>query len=303
MAISLNQYNNNGEAFWRGGEERIWHDVDAQGKCLVPWCTYTSDGETEGEHVPLDLVLTEPGRFNLESLAGQTVEMRNFLLNEFHNEVLEDAHWNVQNTHVITLRVLRLLKNKIAVVNDKIRVIATEREKYMNQVATVTEFIYDTLPLRANAIDPEGLMEAASVAIAVIQQLVTDLTSMQEQLNEPRCNLKRHEDDPMQPHARRERTSNELHTLLINMLLSGVDVALKDLDEYLSRHVSSIDALIRTSMQLEGFTKECCIGCEEHGVKNEDPKYDRPDGKKCHYCLQYGIGRCKRHAPQAQGRR
>lgn len=92
---------------------------------------------------------------------------------------------------------------------------------------------------------------------------------------EPMCNLKRHEGDTMKPEARRERTLNELHTLLHNMLFSGVDVAVKDLNEYLGRYVSAIDALVRTSMQLEGFTEECCIGCEEHGVKNNDPKYDR----------------------------
>lgn len=162
----------------------------------------------------------------------------------------------------------------------------------MNELGTIVKFIYDTFPLRANAIDPTGEMKTANLAIAVMGQLRRDLNEMQEQLAgpstasckhegedaEPFCNLKRHESDTMQPHARRNVTLNELRTILLNMLLSGADVALKDLDEYLQRHVSSVHALVKTSLELEGYSDECCIGCEEHGAKNEDPKYDRPDG-------------------------
>ena len=162
----------------------------------------------------------------------------------------------------------------------------------MNELGTIVKFIYDTFPLRANAIDPTGEMNTANLTIALMEQLRRDLNEMQEQLAgpstasckhegeyaEPFCNLKRHESDTYQPQARRERTLNELHTLLHNMLLSGVDVPVRDLQEYLQRHVTAADALIRTSLQLEGFTDECCIGCEEHGRKNQDPKYDRPDG-------------------------
>lgn len=99
------------------------------------------------------------------------------------------------------------------------------------------------------------------------------------EMAEPFCNLKRHQGDTMRPEARRNVTLNELRTILLNMLLSGADVALKDLDEYLQRHVSAVHALVKTSLELEGYSDECCIGCEEHGAKNDDPKYDRPDGK------------------------
>lgn len=289
------------------GWESIHHDVDAGGNCRVPWCEYTLDNP-DAEHINLDRALTEPGRFNLfknhETHTHNDIQMREVLFTEFSDEVNEDADAKMMATHNLALRVLRLLKIKAYGCNEKAGVLSREHRKAMNELGTIVKFIHDTFPLRANAIDPNGEMETANLAIAVMGQLRRDLlhatadreawvTSTNEPSfipddektsssckhvgsdAEPHCNLKRHEGDTMQPHARRERTLNELHTLLHNMLFSGIDVAVRDLQDYLQRHVTAADALIRTSMQLEGFSEECCIGCEEHGRKNQDPKYDR----------------------------
>lgn len=302
--MALNQYNN-GAAFERGGEERIWHELDDGGDCLVPWCTY-SDRVKGSEHINIDRVFEEPGQFNLfknhETHVRNDVQMREVLFTEFSDEVNEDADARMMATHNLTLRVLRLLKNKADGRNEKADVLGREHRKAMDQLSTIVKFIYDTLPLRANAIDPTGEMETANLVIAVMGQLRRDLlhatadrdvwmTSTNEPAfipddektgpackhegadAEPICNLKRHEDDPMQPHARRERTLNELHTLLHNMLLSGVDVAVRDLQDYLQRHVTAVHALVTTSLELEGYSDECCIGCEEHAPG------DRPHGK------------------------
>lgn len=260
------------------GWESIHHGANDSGGCDVPWCTYSTDVEGS-EHINIDRVLNEPGRFNSfkqnENLLRNTQEMRRILLNEFQEEVGENADAHLVATHDLTLMVLRLLKTRAEGRNAKIAAIAQEREKYMSQVGSVVSYIYDTFPLRANAIDPTGEMDGSSVAIALMEQLRRDLNEMQEQLTdadgalsmpckhegdsckhegedaEPFCNLKRHESDTYQPQARRERTLNELHTLLHNMLLSGVDVAVRDLQDYLARHANAVHALVMTSVQLE----------------------------------------------------
>lgn len=287
------------------GTEQIFHDVDAGGNCRVPWCDYSSKIE-HSEHINVDRVLDEPGRFNmfnqLQRLIEESWEMRRILLNEFKEEVNEDADAHLMATHHLTLRVLRQLKAKADSRNDKIKVIAAERDKYMSALSTVTSYVSDTFPMRARSLDPDDLLEPASLVIAVVEQLRKDLTSIQDQLNEPACNLRRHAPDHLAPEERHNVTLNDLHAMLQGLVLSGADIAVRDLHEYVQRHVSATYALIKTSLELEGYSDECCLGCEEHGAKNEDPKYDRPHGKKCYYCVQYGIGRCKKHAPQAQGR-
>lgn len=250
------------------GWESIHHGANESGSCDVPWCTYST--EVEGsEHINLDRVLNEPGRFNLfknhETHARNDVQMREVLFTEFNDEVNEDADARMMATHNLTLRVLRLLKTRAEGRNAKIAAIAQEREKYMSQIGSVVSYIYDTFSLRANAIDPTGEMDGSSVAVALMEQLRRDLNEMQEQLAgpstasckhegeyaEPFCNLKRHESDTYQPQARRERTLNELHTILQNMLFSGVDVPVRDLQDYLARHANAVHALVMTSVQLE----------------------------------------------------
>lgn len=252
------------------GTEQIFHDVDAGGNCRVPWCDYAS--EVEGsEHINLDRVMNEPGRLNtftqLQRLISENQEMRRILLSEFREEVNEDADAHLMATHNLTLRVLRQLKAKADGRNDKIWVIATERDKYMNALNTVTSYVSDTFPMRARSLDPDDLLEPASLVIAVIEQLRKDLTSMQDELNEPACNLRRHAPDHLAPEKRHNVTLNDLHAMLQGLVLSGADIAVKDLYEYVQRHVSATYALIKTSLELEGYSDECCLGCTEHGKR------------------------------------
>lgn len=274
------------------GWESIHHDVDAGGNCRVPWCEYTLDNP-DAEHINLDRALTEPGRFNLfknhETHTHNDIQMREVLFTEFSDEVNEDADAKMMATHNLALRVLRLLKIKAYGCNEKAGVLSREHRKAMNELGTIVKFIHDTFPLRANAIDPNGEMETANLAIAVMGQLRRDLlhaTADREawvtSTNEPSfipddektSSSCKHEGDTYQPHARRERTLNELHTLLHNMLFSGIDVAVRDLQDYLQRHVTAVDALVRRSVDLE----------------------QSDDTGQCYHCIEYGRDRCTKHS-------
>lgn len=274
------------------GWESIHHDVDAGGNCRVPWCEYTLDNP-DAEHINLDRALTEPGRFNLfknhETHTHNDTQMREVLFTEFSDEVNEDADAKMMATHNLALRVLRLLKIKAYGCNEKAGVLSREHRKAMNELGTIVKFIHDTFPLRANAIDPNGEMETANLAIAVMGQLRRDLlhaTADREawvtSTNEPSfipddektSSSCKHEGDTYQPHARRERTLNELHTLLHNMLFSGIDVAVRDLQDYLQRHVTAVDALVRRSVDLE----------------------QSDDTGQCYHCIEYGRDRCTKHS-------
>lgn len=274
------------------GWESIHHDVDAGGNCRVPWCEYTLDNP-DAEHINLDRAFTEPGRFNLfkqnERLIRENQEMRRILLNEFKTEVEYSADAHLRNTHDLTLMVMRLLKGQADGRNEKAGVLSREHRKAMNELGTIVKFIHDTFPLRANAIDPNGEMETANLAIAVMGQLRRDLlhaTADREawvtSTNEPSfipddektSSSCKHEGDTYQPHARRERTLNELHTLLHNMLFSGIDVAVRDLQDYLQRHVTAVDALVRRSVDLE----------------------QSDDTGQCYHCIEYGRDRCTKHS-------
>lgn len=294
----INQYSSNDNAIINGAE-KVYHDVNAGGECRVPWCTYSSDVDGS-EHLNIDRVLLEPGQYNLfkklQRLEQDQIRMQGILATEFRDEMHEDADWDKRSTHDLTAMVLRLLKLKRDGANDKLRVLGSERDKWLRgneESATLWQYITETWPIRLKALERQGHKNGVSLIIGLMEQLRADLMSYSEDrasevLDEPARNTSEGmmvnnaflSDDHMTPEARRNVTLNDLHTMLQGLVLSGADVAVRDLHEYVARHVRAVHALIHTSLQLEGYSDECCYGCEEHGSKNEDPKYDRPHGKR-----------------------
>lgn len=231
MAIDrrLNQYSNNNAII--NGAERIYHEVNAGGECRVPWCTYSSD--VEGfEHLNLDRVLQEPGRFNPFK---------------------------------------------------KLRQLETERDKWLRgneESATLWQYITETWPMRVSMLEREGHKDhGVSFIIALFESLRTDLMAATESVAEkvkvdPDAVTVSSKVDHMTPEARRNVTLNDLHVMLQGLVLSGADVAVKDLHEYVERHVRAAHALVHTSLELEA-------------------SHDKTE--QCYYCIEYGRDRCNQH--------
>lgn len=269
----LNQYSND-DAIVHGAE-RIYHDVDAGGNCRVPWCSYSSDVEG-AEHTNIDKVLTSPGEFNpfkkLRRLEQDELRMQSFLAAEFRDELNEDADWELRVTHDLAVMVLKLLKTKADGRNDKLRVLGSERDTMLAERSSLLSYIWSTHEQRAQLLEASGVAGWVGLAIGVMENLrdqLDSLTSVKSNPDTQSASAEYPKGDPMRPEARRNVTLNDLRTTLLGMLLSGGDVAVKDLDAYLEQYVQAVNTIVRRSVDLEESDHECCIGCTEHRYKED----------------------------------
>ena len=266
----INQYSNDNAII--NGAERIYHDVNAGGECRVPWCTFSSDVEGS-EHLNLDRVLQEPGQFNpfkkLRGLEEMEARLREALYNEFREYTHEDADADIKTTLHLTLMVMRLMKLKYEGAQDKLRVLGAERDNWLRgneESSTLWQYITETWPMRITMLEREGHKDhGVSFIIALFESLRRDLMQAAESVAEKVTVQKVFPNgDHMTPGARRNVTLNDLHTMLLGLVLSGADVAVRDLHDYVQRHVLAVHALVHTSLELEGYSDECCVGCTEH---------------------------------------
>jgi hypothetical protein len=233
----------------------------------------------------------EPGTLNerkqLERLIEDSEKLRQVVSNEFNDELLSNSDWNIEPPVARAIRVLRMLQDRLASTQDKLMHINREREQFESEREEIEQYIHETFPVRAGVLKKGGCDTWQMLVIGLMENLRDELEALVGTA-EPRPDA-RHDKpvaaeypkaDPMKPEARRNVTLNDLRTMLRDMLFSGVDVAVKDLDSFLDGYVMAANTTVRRSMELEGYNDECCIGCEEHGRKNDDPKYDRPHGKK-----------------------
>lgn len=274
--MALNQYSND-DAIIQGAE-RVYHDVDAGGNCRVPWCTYSSDApDREREHINIDRALTEPGRHNFkmaERLREQQRHMRAVLEDTYRDEVNENADHHLENTHHLTLRVLKMLKDKAEGRNEKLRRLGEDQDTMLAERNTLMNYIWETFNDRAQLLEASGVGNGISLAIGIMENLRDQLESMglgpKEDDNAPTNEGPTSGDDPMRPESRRNVTLNDLRATLLGMLLSGADVPVKHLNEFIERYVVATDSIVRRSVDLES-DQECCVGCTEHS--SVDPKY------------------------------
>jgi hypothetical protein len=236
----------------------VYHDVDAGGNCRVPWCSFSSDVEGS-EHLNIDRVMNEPGQYNpfkkLQRLEQEEFRMQGILATEFRDEMHEDADWEKRRTHDLTLMVLRLLKNRADGRNDKVRAIGRERDQLAGERSSLLAYIWETFEQRAQLLESSGVENGIPLVIGIMENLRDQLDSMTKDKvvgdgAEP-SSTEYPKGDPMRPEARRNVTLNDLRTTLLGMLLSGVDVTLKDLDAYLERYVQAVDSIVRRSTDLE----------------------------------------------------
>jgi hypothetical protein len=274
VAMTVNKLDH-GNPLWYGYEERIVHD-DVNGECPVPWCGFLA-GVESSEHINLDRVTNEPGFMNIfkrgQRLLEADLHMRQVLESEYRDEVAENADHHLENTHQLTLRVLKMLKNKADGRNEKIRALGRERDQLLSERSSLLSYIWDTFEQRAQLLESSGVENGVPLAIGIMENLRDQLESLrlgpQEDDNAPTNAASPDKGDSMRPEARRNVTLNDLHTTLLGMLLSGGDVAVKDLNTFIERYVSAVDSIVRRSVDLES-DQECCVGCTEH-------RYDRPD--------------------------
>lgn len=250
----LNQYSND-DAIVHGAE-RVYHDV-FEGKCRVPWCTFLT-GVEGSEHTNIDRVLQDPGQYNpfkrQERLIREERELRARLLDEFKDEVGEDADAHIRGTLNLTLMVLRVLKNKADGRNEKARHFRVECDKLNAERSSLLSYIWNNHEQRAQLLEASGVEGWVGLAIGIMENLRDQLDSLTHVKSNPDAQSASAEypkGDPMRPEARRNVTLNDLRTTLLGMLLSGGDVAVKDLDAYLEQYVQAVNTIVRRSVDLE----------------------------------------------------
>jgi hypothetical protein len=206
----------------------------------------------------------EPGTLNehkhkqLERLIEESEKLRQTLMNEFSNEVLVNADWNIEPTVDRAIRVLRMLQDRLASTQDKLMHINREREQFESEREEIEQYIHETFPVRAGVLKKGGCDTWQMLVIGLMENLRDELEALVGTA-EPRPDA-RHDKpvaaeypkaDPMKPEARRNVTLNDLRTMLRDMLFSGVDVAVRDLDSFINAYVTAIDMAVRRSIELE----------------------------------------------------
>jgi hypothetical protein len=226
----------------------------------------------------------EPGTLNerkqLNRLIEDSDKLRAVLSNEFWDEVRGNGDWSIQPVVDRAIRVMRLLKVRAEGLQEKFRIMNRDREQFESEREEIAAYIDETFPKRAGMLAKGGCDTWQMLVIGLMENLRDELESLVGTA-EPRPD-DRHDKpmtadkgDTMQPHARRNVTLNDLRAMLRDMLFSGVDVPVRDLDSFLEGYVTAVDIAVRRSMELEGYTDECCQGCTEHVGISKDPKYDR----------------------------